>query len=579
MNGPREPRGPTRLLPWWARRYQRPWLRDDLTAGLTLAVMLVPQAMAYASLAGMPPITGLYASIVALLVYAWLGTSSHLSFGPVALVSLLTASALDPLARGETPRYLALAGTLALLVGAMHLLLAAVRAGTIVELISHPVIVGFTAAAGLIIGLSQMRDLTGVDAHRSERFAEGVAVAISSLQQAHPATLAIGVTGIVLLLVGRRVAPRIPMALVVSAVAVLLAVALDLPSRGVAVVGDIPAGLPRPHLPVVGWEDVRALLPAAGIIAAISYAESVSIAKAIAARSRERLDTGRELLGSGAANIAAGLAGGFPVAGSFTRSAVVHDARARTQLAGVIAAGVVVLTLVVLTPVLEPLPRAVLASIVLVAVIGLIDVRAARATFQVDRADGMVLLVTFVATLALGVELGLLTGVGVNLAAHVARGMRPALVILGRVPGTQLYRNVERYPTVTDPHGVVLRLDGPLDFLSVEAVTGKLRRLAVEQPELSWLVLDASGVTGMDSSGVHALHELQEHLAEAGVTLHLCSLRGPQRDAIDRAGLWEALIVGTCHPDIGTALAAVGLPSDAPLRRPTPAEDRPDELR
>jgi sulfate permease, SulP family len=578
MNADGRTVGLARLLPWWARRYERAWLGADLSAGLTLAVMLIPQAMAYASLAGMPPITGLYASVVALLVYAWLGTSSHLSFGPVALVALLTASALDPLARGETPRYLVLAGALALLVGGFHLLLAAVRASAIVELISHPVIVGFTAAAGLIIGLSQVRDLTGVDVHRSERFLEAVVVAVDALRTAHPPTLAIGLTGIVLLLVGRRVAPKLPMALLISGGAILLSVVLDLPARGVAVVGDIPAGLPRPQLPLVSADELRALLAPAAIIAAISYAESISIAKAIAARSRERLDPDRELLGSGAANLASGLVGGFPVAGSFTRSAVLHDARARTQLAGVVAAVVVVLTLVVLTPVLEPLPRAVLAAIVLVAVIGLVDVRAARETFRIDRADGAVLVATFVATLALGVELGLLTGVGLNLAVHVARGMRPAMVELGRVPGTRLYRNVGRYPTVTDPQGVVLRLDGPLDFLSVQQVTSRLRKLAVERPELRWLVLDASGVTGMDSSGVHALHDLQEHLAEAGVALHLCTLRGPQRDAIQRAGLWETLVEGTCHPDIVGALDAAGVPADAPLRRADPDERRPEGI-
>jgi sulfate permease, SulP family len=567
-----------RPLPGWAMGYPRAWLRDDLLAGLVLAVMLVPQAMAYASLAGMPPITGLYAAVVALLAYAWIGSSSHLSFGPVALVALLTASALDPLARGETARYVALAGVLALLVGAIHLLLALVRAAAVVEVISHPVIVGFTAAAGLIIGLSQVRDLTGVDVQRSERFVEGITVAISALRAAHLPTLAIGLVGIVLLLAGRRFVPRVPMALVVSVGAIAIALALDLPDRGVVVVGDIPSGLPRPRLPVVGWEDLRALLPAAGIIAAISYAESVSIAKAVAARSRERLDIDRELYGSGAANLAAGLVGGFPVAGSFTRTAVAHDARARTQLAGVVSALVVVLVLVALTPVLEPLPRAVLAAIVIVAVIGLVDLRAVRRTFRVDRTDGVVLVVTFLTTLTFGVELGLLTGVGINLAVHVARGIRPALVELGRVPGTDVYRNVARYPTVTDPSGVVLRLDGPLDFLSVQTVTGRLRRLAVDRPELTWMVLDASGVTGMDSSGVHALHETQEHLAEAGVALHLCSLRGPQRDVVERAGLWETLIEGTCHPTVVGALAAAGVPPDAPLRQPGPDEDRPDGL-
>ncbi len=568
-----------RLLPAWVRRYRRDWLRDDLTAGLTLAVMLVPQAMAYAALAGMPPITGLYASVVALIAYAALGTSSHLSFGPVALISLLTASALAPLAGGDVERYVALAGALALMVGLVHLLLALVRAGALVELISHPVVVGFTAAAGLVIGLSQVGDLTGVEGERSKDALDSLLVAARALPDAHLPTLAIGLGAIVLLLTGRRLAPRLPMALIVSVLAVVSSVVLGLSGRGVAIVGDIPAGLPRPGLPDVGLDDLRALVPAALVIAAISYAESISIAKAIAARSRERLNPGRELSASGAANLAAGVAGGFPVAGSFTRSAVVHDAGARTQLAGLVAAAVVVLTLLVLTPLLEPLPRAVLAAIVVVAVIGLIDVRAAIDTFRVDPADGLVLIVAFGATLALGVELGLLTGVVVNLGVHVVRGMRPALVELGRVPGTRLYRNVERFDTVTDPRGVILRLDGPLDFLSVNEVTGHLRRLAADRPELDWLVLDASGVTGMDSTGVHALSDLQEHLAEAAVDLHLATLRGPQRDVIDRAGRFEQLIQGTCHPDVPTALQAAGVEQGALLLTPSRGEQAPEGLR
>jgi sulfate permease, SulP family len=566
------------VLPSWSRRYERTWLRPDVMAGLTLAVMLIPQAMAYASLAGMPPITGLYAAMIALVVYARVGTSSHLSFGPVALVALLTAAALDPLARGETGRYIALAGALALLVGAIHVLLALVRAGAIVELISHPVIVGFTAAAGLVIGLSQVRDLTGVDAHRSERFLEAVTVAVAALRDADPPTLAIGLGSIVVLLVAKRSAPRLPAALLVSVVAILASVVFDLADRGVAVVGDIPAGLPRPTVPSVGLEDLWALLPAAAVIAVIGYAESISIAKAVGVRTRERIDSDRELVASGAANLGAGLLGGFPVAGSFTRTAVVHDAQARTQLAGVVAGLVIVLTLLAFTPLLAPLPRAVLAAIVIVAVISLIDVRAAADVFRIDRVDGAVLVVTFVGTLSLGVELGLLLGVAVNIAAYVVRGMRPAVIELGRVEGTSVYRNVARYPVVTDPTGVVLRVDGPIDFLSVEAVSKRLRRLAVKRPELRWVVLDASGVTGMDSTGVHALHGLQSDLAAAGVALHLATLRGRQRDLIERAGLWEALIEGTCHPDIDDALGACGVAPDAPVRCRQDVEHRPDDL-
>jgi sulfate permease, SulP family len=570
--------GPGRLLPAWATDYRRAWLRDDALAGVTLAVMLIPQAMAYAALAGLPPITGLYAGAAALVVYAALGSSSHLSFGPVALVSLLTAAAIDPLAQGEVGRAVALAGTLALLVAAIHLVLGLLRAGAVVNLLSHPVVLGFTAAAGLIIALTQARDLFGVDVERAERFGEALAVAVAAAPDAHLPTVVVGTLALLALLLGRRYARRVPMALLVTIVAIVAAVVFDLADAGVAVVGDIPSGLPVAGLPGVGWADVRGLLGPAAVIALVAYAESVSIAKAVAARTRDRVEPDRELLASSAANAAAGVVGGYPVAGSFTRTAVVHDAGGRTQLAGLVAAGSLVITLLLLTGLLEPLPRAVLGAIVVTAVISLVDVRGAISTFQVDRLDGLVLLSTFVATLALGVELGLLLGVTVNLGGHVARGMRPAIIELGRVHGTRVYRNVERYPTVTAPTGAVLRLDGSLDFLSVQEVTGKLRALAVERPELEWLVLDASGVTGMDSTGVHALHAIQRDLAEAGVALHLATVRGLQRDVIARAGLWTDLIEDRCHADVPEALAAIGLPQDAPLRRPAPDEEPPPEL-
>ncbi len=569
---------PRRLVPAWVSTYRAAWLRDDAAAGATLAVMLIPQAMAYASLAGLPPITGLYAGLVGLLAYAVLGSSSHLSFGPVALVSLLTAAAIDPLAAGDATRAVALAGVLAVMVGAIHLLLWLLRAGAIVNLISHPVVVGFTAAAGVIIALTQVRDLLGVDVPRTERFGEALRVAIEAAPDTHVPTAVVAALALLLLLAGRRYVPRLPVALFVSVAAIIVAVTADLEDAGVAVVGAIPAGLPRLEVPTVAWADARALVGPALVIAMVAYAESISIARAVAGRTRDRVVPNRELLASGAANLAAGVTSGYPVAGSFTRTAVVYDAGARTQLAGVVAAGALLVTLGLLTGLLEPLPRAVLAAIVVMAVIGLVDVEAAVSTFRVDRLDGTVLLATFAATLALGVELGLLVGVVVNLAWHLARGMRPAMVELGRVRGTTVYRNVERYPTVTDPRGVVLRLDGPLNFLSVQEVVGRLRALAAERPELEWLILDASGVTGMDSTGIHALHGVQEDLREAGVTLHLATVRGRQRDLVARAGLWTELMEGSCHADVAEALAALGLASDAPIRTPTPTEERPDEL-
>lgn len=558
--------------------YQRAWLRPDVLAGLTLTVVLVPQAMAYASLAGLPPVTGLYAAAVALLVYAAVGTSPHLSFGPFAVVSLLTAAAVEPLAQGDTARAVALAGVLALMVAAIHLLLGLLRAGAVVNLISHPVVIGFTGAVALIIALTQVRDLLGADIGRSALFTQAVASAVEAVPQAHLATVAIGVGSVVLLLLGQRFAPKMPTALLICVVGIGMSVGLGLEDRGVATIGHIPSGLPQPVIPPATLDALSDLAAAAVVIAVISFAGNASLAKAIATRTHEHIDPNRELLASGAANAAAGLFGGFPVAASYSRTVVVRQAGARTQLAGVVAAAALLITLVVLTGLLEPLPRAILAAIVVVAVLGLLDVRGAVNTFRVDRLDGLVLVATFVATLVVGVELGLLAGVALNVGAHVARGMRPAISELGRVHGTTAYRNVERYPTVTVPHGVVLRLDGPLNFLSVDEVTGRLRTLAAERPALEWVVLDVSGVTGMDSTGVHALRGAQQDLAAAGIALHLATLRGPQRDIIARAGLWGELIGGATHVDVPAALAALGLSEDSPLRSPARDEVPPDDL-
>jgi len=565
-----------RLGPPWMRRYERSFLSRDLSAGITVGVLLVPQGMAYASLAGMPPITGLYAALVALVVYALSGTSSHLSFGPVAIVALLTASAVGPLAGGDPVRYAALAATLAIMVGILHVLLGVLRAGAVVDLIAHPVIVGFTAAAGLVIGLTQARDLLGIDIERSERALGAAAAIVGGLPQTHLLTFTVGLLSVTLLLVLRRALPRIPAAVLVVLLAVAATVLLGLEGRGVQVVGDIPTGLPGLQVPTVTSDDLLALLPLAAVLALVSFAESIAIAKSIAGRARETVEANRELVASGLANTAAGLFGGFPVAGSFTRSFLTYSARGRTGVAGVVAALVVALTLTALTPLLEPLPKAVLAAIVLVTVVGLVDVREARRVARVDRRDGMVLAVTFVATLAFGIEIGLAVGVGFNLLVHVVGGMQPDLVVLGRVPGTFEYRNVERQTGVTAEEGLILRLDGPLDFLSARTFATRVRRLVAARPELDWIVLNCAAMTRLDSTGLHTLHDLQLQMRAAGIDLRFATMRSVQRQVLTRADLAGEMLEGATYGTIGEALRAVGLPDDHPLCRPAPQETRPE---
>jgi SulP family sulfate permease len=560
---------------WW-RSYERAALPHDLSAGLTVGVLLIPQSMAYASLAGLPPITGLYAALASLLAYAVVGSSSHLSYGPVALIALLTSAAVGPLSDGDPTRFALLAGTLALLVGVIHIVLGILRAGMVVDLIAHPVIVGFTAAAGLVIGLTQARDLLGADIPRSERTVDAIAAIVTGAPTLHPMTFAIGATAVgALLLLGRR-RIAVPPAFIVVAAGILMTVVLDLESRGVKVVGEIPAGLPRPSIQTAPLADITMLIPLAGVIALVSFAESIAIGKSIAGRTRETLHSDRELIASGAANVAAGVFGGFPVAGSFTRSFLMFTARGRTPASGLVAASVVILTLTLLTPVLQPLPRPILAAIVIVTVIGLIDVREARRVMRVDRRDGLVLVVTFVSTLLLGIEPGLAVGVAFNLMTHVLGGMQPELAVLGRVPGTNEFRNTARQPGIESDDGLIIRLDGPLDFLSARAFGTRVRRLVASRPAVRWIVLNCSAMTRIDSTGLHLLSDLKEQMETAGIDLRLAIVRGPARATIERAGLEAELLAETAHSSIADALWALGLPDDHPLRAQADEERRPE---
>ncbi len=558
----------------WRHGYDRATLRADATAGLTVAVMLVPQSMAYAALAGVPPVTGLYASIVPLLVYALLGTSGQLAVGPVAITALLTASAVAPLAEGDPSRYAALAALLALLVGAIQLLLGLLRAGVLVSFLSHAVIVGFTGGAAVLIGASQLRDALGVEAARADALPGTVAALAGALDETHLPTLVLAVGAVAALLALKRLAPRLPGPLLVVAAGTALAATVD---TGVRVLGDVPAGLPLPTWPAAPLQDVVTLLPAAAAIAVISYAEGISVAKALAARARQRIGDNAELRAVGGANVAAGLFAAFPVAGGFSRSAVAADAGARTPAAGAIAALAVALVAALLTPLLSTLPYAALAAIVLVAVVGLIDVGEARHVLRTDRAEGGALAVTFLATVLLGVELGLLLGVAASLGVLLWRVSRPHIAELGRVEGTTLLRSTARWPTHRDPRVAVLRVDGPLHFADAARVADALRALPAARPELTAVVLDASAVSGIDASAAHDVASALAELDDAGVEVHLATVRGPVRDVLDRADEASLADHHRWHATVEDAVLAVVDPP-SPLLAPAQGERAPAGL-
>lgn len=543
------------------RHYPRQHLRGDVTAGLTTAVMLIPQAMAYAALAGMPPVTGLYASVVPIAVYALLGTSGALAFGPVAIVALLTASAVAPLAGGDPATYVVLAGALALMVGAIQLLLGLLRLGSVVDLLSHSVISGFTSAAALVIATSQLRSLTGIEAEGGHTFLEEITGLLAAVGTLHPLTLGVGIGSIAALVAFKKRLPKIPGPLVVVGLVTAIAWAASLDGRGVALLGEVPSGLPAPALPMVGLAELQQLLVPALVIALLSFMEGISVAKAIASRTHERVDSSQELIASGTANLAAGVFQAFPVAGGFSRTAVNHQAGARTPVASLITAAMVAFSALALTPLFTYLPRAVLASIVVVAVAGLVDLAGAKHAWRTDRWDFATLAATFVATLVLGVELGIGLGIAASLLLLVARSTRPHITEIGLVPGTGRYRNVARYDTVTDPRALLIRVDAALLFATAPAVHRRVAQLCEARDDrLRAVILDCSAVSDVDGDGVHVLDDTARTLEARGVSLHLATVRGPVRDALRRAERLDAWREqGRVHEDVADAVTALGV--------------------
>lgn len=551
----------------WAPRYERGDLRSDLAAGLTVGAMLVPQAMAYALLAGLPPEVGLYAATIPVVIYALFGTSRQLAVGPVAIVSLLTASALAPLVEEGTAGYLSAAALLALMVGVIHIVLGLGRLGFLVNLLSHSVLVGFTAAAAIIIGFSQAKHVFGISTERKDHFYETVLEFFDNVGDTNSTTLALGGIALVALFALKRFAPRIPAALVVVAGSILAVEAFDLESRGVKVVGDIPDSLPAFGLPDFSGSLIADLATAAMVITLVGFMESIAVAKVYARRHRYEVVANSELIGLGAANVAAGLFGGYPVTGGFSRTAVNDTAGARTPLASLITAGIVLATIAFLTPLFASLPNAALGAIIIMAIVGLIDIAEMRHIAQVKKSDLIGLSVAFFATLLLGIELGILVAVVASMLVVFARMSMPHSAVLGHVDGTTSYRNVERFPEAHTVAGVhIVRVDAALSFVNATNV----KKLMLAQAELvsdepRVLVLDGSGINDLDATGAEMVGELLTELEDREVSLHLTDVKGPVRDVLRRSGLWDRLgeRIHTSTDDAVSAIVANRLgPSD-----------------
>ena len=534
----------------WGRSYNAQAFGGDALAAVIVTIMLIPQSLAYAILAGLPPEAGLYASIVPILLYSVFGTSRTLAVGPVAVVSLMTAAAIGEVAETGTAGYAVAALTLAGLSGAILLGMGLLRLGFLANFLSHPVISGFITASGLLIALSQMRHILGIEASGGT-LPEMLFALATHLGQINPVTLVIGVGAVAFLFwvrrglkpalqrlgLGPRTADIITKAGPVAAVALTtLAVwALELGARGVAIVGVVPQGLPPFTLPSFSPDLIGQLVIPALLISIIGFVESMSVAQTLAAKRRQRIDPDQELIGLGAANIGAAFTGGYPVTGGFARSVVNFDAGAVTPAAGAFTALGLAVAAMYLTPLIHDLPIATLAATIIVAVLGLVDFAILRRAWIYSRADFAAVAATIVLTLGFGVEVGVSAGVILSVGLHLYRSSRPHIAEVGLVPGTQHFRNILRHEVVTDPHVVTLRPDQSLYFANARFVEDHILDRVQPGGPVRDVVLMCSAINEIDLSAVEMLETVNTRLRDMHVRLHLSEVKGPVMDQLRRA--------------------------------------------
>ncbi|MDP2497099.1 MAG: sulfate permease [Candidatus Palauibacterales bacterium] len=521
--------------------------RGDLTAGLTVGVMLIPQGMAYAVLAGVAPIYGLFASLVPLLVYPVLGTSRHLAVGVTAISMLIVGASVGDLAQAGTPEYLTLAVLLAALVGALEIVMGLARLGFLANLISRPVIAGFSTAAALIIASSQLGNLLGLELGRSPRVHVLVADAVAHLGNLHLPSLAVGAGSIVGIVGLQRWRPRLPAELIVVAVATVLAWSLGLGESGVELVGDIPAGLPDFAVPDLDPGSLRQLGSTAVTLALIQFMSVISLGRVFANRHRYTIDPNRELMAVGASNLLGSFFQSLPVSGSWSRTTVNEQAGARSALSNVAAAALIGLTLLFLTPLFGYVPMPALAGLIVVAAAGLVDLTELRYLYLARESDGWVALGTFLTTLVLGIQEGILAGIVAATLVLLYRTTRPHVAELGHLRSTRSFRNPDRFAEAEPVEGLlVLRVEAGFSFLNARTLRNViLEKIREEGRDVRAVVIDGMSINYLDTTAVEALQDITNTLDGLGVDLHFAGLTGPIRDVIDDSGL--GLWLGSDH--------------------------------
>jgi SulP family sulfate permease len=556
------------VLPPWLVHYRRDALGSDLLAGVIVTILVIPQSLAYALLAGLPPQAGLYASIFPVMAYVWLGSSMVQAVGPVAITAIMTFSVLSPLAVPSSPQYIALAAGLALCSGVLTLAFGTLRLGFLSQLLSRPVVSGFISGSAVLIIISQLKFLLGVAGGGHSSWQALLSV-LSQLEQSNPVTMLLSGVALVWLLFSRyglvRMASRLGIAkpkadvwvrvmpLVVLGAASLLVVGLNLDgTHGVAVVGTVQEGLGTLHFFVPDMGALHLLLTPALIMAFIGTVQNITMGQALAAKRRERLDPNRELVGLGAANVVAAFYGGMPVGGGLSRTAVNLAAGARSPLASMVSALTMLAIVLAGTHWFARMPLAVLAASIVVAAISMIDLKALRQAWAYDRADAYALLGTAAGVLLLGLELGIATGILLSLITLLLRASTPHIAVIGRIVGTEHFRNVERHGVETIPGVLLLRIDESLFFGNLNAVEDRLAAELQKNPGTKDLVLIMSAVNRIDTTAMEVLSDLNQDLSNRGIRLHLAEVKGPVQDRLLHTPLWASL-AGRVHLSVNSA--------------------------
>lgn len=512
----------------------------DFSAGLTVGVMLIPQGMAYALLTGMPPIYGLYGGFIPLLFYAIFGTSRQMSIGPVAISSLLVLAGISQLEDPGSAAYIELVILTGLLVGGAQLLLSFLRMGFLVNFLSHPVLVGFTSAAAVIIGISQLKDLFGFPIPRFSHSYETLFYALQHLGETNFLSLSFCLGSILLILFLKRLHASIPGPLIATVIGTVLAWALQLENYGLSLVMDVPNGLPAFSSPVMDWDKIVSVLPTVFTVTVICIVESIGIAKVLEAKHQTyEVRPNQELFALGISKLAGAYFQSLVTSGSFSRSAVNDESGAKTGVSSIISALLIALTLLFLTDLVYFLPKAVLAAIILLAIKSLFDLKEAIHLWHTHRRDFWMMMVTFIVTLLLGIGEGVVAGVALSISTVLYRSSRPHLAVLGKLPGTQYYRNIKRFQEAEQSDQVlIIRFDDQLYFGNAAYFKEHIKKLVRQKgPDLRLLIMDASSIHDIDSTGIHALEEIHNYLKDRNIRLNLCGVIGPVRDMLFKVHL------------------------------------------